>query len=169
MKKNQMMKLMLLNIQGVQKAGKLALLEDYVDGLADKNPHLVALNEHWLCSFEVKQFNIRGYKTIAHFGRINGRGGSLIMVKNNVAFTYKKIKTPSKPKYFESCGCEVKMEQRVLRIITVYRPSNTESNAKTQEFIEIMEDMIIENTAPNRDLIILGDLNINLIQGKQTE
>jgi Endonuclease-reverse transcriptase len=160
---------MLLNIQGVQRDEKFALFESYVCHLGEKKPHVIAVIEHWLCPFEAKHFDIKGYKVIAHFGRKNGRGGTLIMARINSQFSCKKIKTKSHPKQFETSGCEIKVDGVIIRLLAVYRPSNKESNEAMGNFFERLENLIIDNLAPDREVILLGDLNINLMEGSRNE
>jgi len=160
---------MLLNIQGVQRDEKFALFENYVCQLGNKKPHVIAVTEHWLCPFEAKHFDIKGYKVIAHFGRKNGRGGTLIMRRTTSPFSCKKVKTKSYPKQFETSGCEIKVDGVAIRLLSVYRPSNKESNAAMGNFFERLENLIMENLAPNRELILLGDLNINLLEGDRND
>jgi Reverse transcriptase (RNA-dependent DNA polymerase)/Endonuclease-reverse transcriptase len=160
---------MLLNIQGVQRDEKFALFENYVCQLGEKKPHLIAVTEHWLGPFEAKHFDIKGYKAVAHFGRKNGRGGTLIMSRTTSPFNCKKIKTKSFPTHFETSGCEMKVEGVAIRLLVVYRPSNKECNAAMGTFFERLENLITENLAPNRELIVLGDLNVNLLEGNRSE
>jgi endonuclease/exonuclease/phosphatase family metal-dependent hydrolase len=167
--KNHDLRLMQINIQGVQKDDKYAIFEDYVHQLGNKKPHVIAMNEHWLCPFEVKHFDIKGYKTVAHFGRKNGRGGTLIMTRLNSQFSCKKIKTKSIPKQFETSGCELKVDGVTIRLLNVYRPSNKESNAAMGNFFERIENLIVENLAPNKEMILLGDLNVNLLEENRND
>jgi exonuclease III len=157
------MGIMLLNVQGVRTAGKFALLEDYVLNLKNP-PHLIVLNEHWLCSEELKYFTLTGYKTISSFGRKNSnRGGVVILALKNAKFTCKKIATHSIPSKFESCGCDIKIKNASIRVIALYRPSNADSNTNLDSFFDCLENTIEQNLRPDQELMIVGDLNINLL------
>ena len=155
---------MLLNIQGIQNSSKFALFEEYILNLANNKPHLIILNEHWLCSDEVKQFSIKGYKLVAFFGRKNSnRGGVLILALKNAQLNCKKIVTPSISLKFETCGCVIKIKKLTIKIVAIYRPSNGENNANLNTFFDCLEDLIEKSLEPNQELMIVGDLNINLL------
>jgi hypothetical protein len=91
------------------------------------------------------------------------------MIRTNCQFSCKKIKTKSITRKFETSGCEMKVDGIVIRLLTVYRPSNKESNAAMGDFMENLENLIMDNVAPEKELILLGDLNINLLEESVNE
>jgi exonuclease III len=63
---------------------------------------------------------------------------------------------------FEICGSKCIISGRTINMISLYRPSNQESNSKLPTFFIILEDLL-ENIRRGDDLIVAGDLNINLL------
>jgi hypothetical protein len=48
----------------------------------------------------------------------------------------------------------MKVDGIVIRLLTVYRPSNKESNAAMGDFMENLENLIMDNVAPEKELIL---------------
>jgi hypothetical protein len=158
--KTQKLRLMLLNIQGLLATFKFATFENYILSL-QKRPHVIAINEHWLCSQEVKNFNIKGYKLVSQFGRKKAnRGGALILVSTNANFSVKRLSSPSIEGQLETAACEIKIKNKKITIINVYRPPNSTS---LEVFYDHIENLIEKNLSPNGEMIIMGDFNINLL------
>jgi exonuclease III len=131
-----------------------------------EEPTIIMLNEHWLCSFEVKKFCIKNYKIVSYFGRRKReRGGELILLRKNQKFASHKIKTPSIEMQFETCGIELQIAEQKITIITVYRPSNNKESSNFNLFSEHMENLIDQFLCAGKELIVLGDLNVDLISG----
>jgi len=160
---------MLLNIQGVKTSAKYATFENYILGLVNK-PHVIVLCEHWLEDNEVKGFSIKGYKNVASFGRKKReRGGVMVLVAKKFKCNTKPFKTTSVEMEFESCGVDLSVMGRSIRIIGIYRPCNDENNVaeKMEQFLTNLENTVEKHLSPDRDLLILGDLNINLLVHSQ--
>jgi exonuclease III len=154
-----------LNIQGINTSCKFTLFEDYVLSLDKNKPHIIVINEHWLCSEEVKHFSIKGYKLVSFYGRKNSnRGGVLILALKNAQLNCKKISTPSVALKFETCGCQIQLKKLSLKILAVYRPSNAGNNANLNTFFDYLEDLIEKSLEPEQELMIVGDLNINSLK-----
>lgn len=149
-------------MQGARTSEKLAMLEDYVLGL-NEVPHLIVLNEHWLTAEEVKYFSLPGYRLISSFGRKSKRGGVLILALKNAEMSCKALATNSVSEKFETCGCEIKIKKASIRIIAIYRPSNKENNSDLYTFFDNLENLIEKNIESDQDLMIVGDLNVNLL------
>jgi exonuclease III len=157
------LKVFLLNIRGIKTAEKLAIFENYIENLPEK-PHIIVLNEHWLCSFEVKHFRVKGYKLASAYGRRSReRGGVLILIANNLKNTT-SLRLRSKEMIFEACALEVKIANQIFQVITVYRPSNPTNNGNLSEFFERLENLIEEKLSPGKELMVLGDLNVDLLK-----
>jgi len=157
------LRVMLLNIQGVKTSNKYATFENYVLGLSTK-PHLIVICEHWLDNNEVKNFVIKGYKNCASFGRKKREcGGVLVLVSTNLKCDVKTLKTFSVEMEFETCGVELKLGSKCVQILAVYRPCNQENNSKMGNFMTNLENFIEKCLSPDKEMVILGDMNINLL------
>jgi hypothetical protein len=63
---------------------------------------------------------------------------------------------------FELCGVKTNINGRILKLIALYRPSNPDSNSKLPIFFSSLEDLL-ETTKKGDDLIVAGDLNIDIL------
>jgi len=149
-----------LNAQGLRQPDKLAHFEQFIQDL--KNfPDIIFVTEHWIDRKSIKAFKVQGYKLIASFGRPKGWGGSLILINENLKCTHSKIKLKPIELLFECCGSKLKINNTTLNLISIYRPSNPESNSKIDEFLTEFENML-EEIRGIENIIISGDINIDL-------
>jgi exonuclease III len=155
-------KLLILNFnaQGLKTPVKYNLFCDFLKSVA---LDIAFISEHWLGFNEVRKFHVPGYKLIAAFGRKSKeRGGTLILAKNTLNCQFHKLKLTSKEGVLELCGVKTTVNGRGLKLISLYRPSNPESNANLPLFFSMLEDL--QKTSRRRDdIIIAGDFNIDLL------
>jgi hypothetical protein len=125
----------------------------------------VAICESWLDSFDIKSFHLDGYK-IAHFfcRSKSKRGGVLLLVNDNFCYPLKKLKLKSVEGEFETCGIETIIDKKTIKMVLLYRPSNPKSNGKMDTFFERLGDLVEKQSDINSEIILMGDLNINLLE-----
>jgi exonuclease III len=157
--------ILLLNIQGMRSSVKFTLFEEYISNLNEK-PQIVAITEHWLNAEEVGLVRIRGYQHVANFARKNQmRGGVILFVSNLLKFdNLKLINMESRELHFETAGIQMRLESDMIKIILIYRPSNPLSNSNIGSFFESLENVLEQNVSLDSNMILLGDLNIDLLK-----
>jgi exonuclease III len=156
--------ILLLNIQGVNTATKLALLEEYLNSMA-KSPTVIALCETWLDNIDVKNLNFKNYKLAASYGRKNSnRGGVALLVNKISGLKFNAIKTDSFELAFETCSINVHIKNRVIQLVLVYRPSNRQNNGQLQNFYNHLENLLVNSIAQDKEIVLLGDLNVDLLK-----
>jgi exonuclease III len=107
----------------------------FCDFLKSVSPDIAFISEHWLDCKEVGTFYVPGFKSIAVFGRKSKeRGGTLILAKSNLNYDFHKLKLVSMEGIFEVCGAKITVNGRSLKLISLYRPSNPNSNANFHYF-----------------------------------
>jgi exonuclease III len=127
----------------------------------------VALCEVWLDSIDIKNLNIRNYSLAASFGRKKGnRGGVAFLVNKKCGFKSKVVKSDSFEMSFETCSIDLFIENRVIQLILIYRPSNTLNNTQNQiqSFFCHLENLLANTIAHDKEVILLGDLNVDLLK-----
>ncbi|MGL5402433.1 MAG: endonuclease/exonuclease/phosphatase family protein, partial [Acinetobacter sp.] len=155
-----------LNIQGINTSTKLALFENYLNSMI-KLPTIIALCETWLDKIDVKNLNFKNYTLIASYGRNkSNRGGVALLINKKSGLNCKIVKTESSELAFETCAVNVHIKNRVIQLILVYRPSNTQNNNNNQlqNFFNNLENLLIKSIAQDREIIVMGDLNIDLLK-----
>jgi exonuclease III len=156
--------ILLLNIQGINSASKLALFENYVNSMK-KSPTIIALCESWLNADEVKCLNFKHFALGAAFGRKkSNRGGVVLLVNKTSGIKWKVGKTQSIESAFETCSITVTIENRKIQLILIYRPSNAVNNSQLQSFFTNLENLVVDIIEPEKEVIILGDLNVDILK-----
>jgi exonuclease III len=159
------LKILLLNIQGLNSSQKLAIFENYLDSLSNP-PTILGLCETWLDSFDCKKLNLRNYQLITAYGRNRqSRGGVALLIKKSCDLKWHVIKCKSIESHFETCATKLYIGNRCIHIFLIYRPSNAMNNTagQIQSFLNLFEDLISKNVSNNEEIIILGDFNINML------
>jgi exonuclease III len=155
---------MLLNIQGINSTTKLTLFEQYINSMKI-SPSIIALCESWLDSVDLKRLNFKNYEFKAGFGRTKkSRGGVVLLVKRESGLKCKVVKTHSIEAVFETCSINVHVENRVLQIILLYRPSNAQNNSHLLDFFNSLEDLLASIIEQDKEIILLGDFNIDVLK-----
>ena len=142
------------NVQGL--TSKFCKLEGLVHSL---EPLVVCLTEHWLTIENITQIKIKNYETVSYFCRDQHiRGGSLILVKENLVPYIKKIEVCSKEFSFE-CSA-VTLENFNLVIAVIYRSQQGPYDI----FLEHMKDFL-DNIRHiyKKKILICGDFNIDFL------
>ncbi len=119
--------------------------------------------------FQVHQdinYNIAGYHPLIYntrTGEHGGRGGVGIYVRDHISFTYRNDISVFVPHIFESVFIEVNSNSnRPIVIGTIYRP-NTAPKADIDIFCHTLSQIIETVKLENKQLILSGDFNLNLL------
>ncbi|PNF26089.1 hypothetical protein B7P43_G04923 [Cryptotermes secundus] len=121
---------------------------------------ILCITEHWLDEREIGYYNFENYSLISKFCRKNKlHGGSCIYVKTNL---------DAKPcNLFESLNQEEHFEASIIEliqfntiIICIYRTPNSNINI----FIKNLDKILNSLTNKGKNIIIVGDLNVDFIK-----
>jgi hypothetical protein len=124
-----------LNVRGVKNSDAYTRFSNFIYQLRVKPDAAIFLTEHWLDKNEAKAFYLKGYKLVAHFARKKRqRGGSLILIRDTLKCTFKKMNLQPTEYLFEACGGKLNMNGKILNLVALYRPSNSETNTKMDQF-----------------------------------
>ena len=122
------------------------------------NFHIITLNETWITPLSEDNFNIQNFKAY-HIYRTNAKcGGVSIYVRDNIPS--KKLDEVSIiSNHIEACAVNVELGNQDISVLSVYRPPNS----RKQDFINHIDHML-NGCLKNKNLIIAGDFNIDLLQ-----
>ena len=152
--------IMSLNCQSLR--AKFNNLLIYLDNLPIK-PIALLMQETWIKEGEyTSHLNIPGYKMISQPCRITSHGGLTIYV--NAQWSVRSLTLPDSD-IFEIQGIELFKEHNSRRILVcnIYRPPRDNSDNYNQ-FIEEFNNICADLSNYNKEAIIGGDFNINLLQ-----
>jgi hypothetical protein len=154
-----------LNAQGLKSQTKYNLFSDFVQKLTVK-PDLIVIVEHWLDKHQVETFFIQGFKLLTWYGRSKReRGGSLILINEKLKCKTSRMRIASVEFLFEICGASIEMNNYKFYVTALYRPSNPESNRNVDKFFINLENFL-EKHKLDRNMMLIGDLNIDLTESK---
>jgi hypothetical protein len=123
---------------------------------------VLCVTEHWLKNYEVK-YHLDNHKIVSSFSRQSAiRGGSLIILHNNLQYKERKdVVTRSIERTIElSC-----VELSKIIIICVYRPPG----GNYPDFESTMEEVLRITCRKNKNVVICGDFNINILDSKLSQ
>ena len=103
-------------------------------------------------------YNIDGYSLISKCRPSKAGGGVALYLKNNLNYKLRSDFTCSESNYEMIC-VEITKKPKPIVVACVYRPPNSDIscfNEKIQSVLEILE-------SEKKDIYILGDFNINLL------
>jgi hypothetical protein len=83
-------------------------------------------------------------------------------VKESLSPKVKQVKIKSFESIFETCGAKIFVNNRKLKFISLYRPSNPKSNNNMPKFFENLENLLEKHRGMD-DCVLAGDLNINML------
>lgn len=127
------------------------------------NPNIIIITEHGLKPDQIKQIQLKGFELTSSFSRENHKwGGVAIFVKNdlNVSITEIPLNHISQELITELAAIEIKEKKKHTVIIGIYRPPNQDITP----FLEKMDELLQKFSNKKTNIIILGDLNIDLLK-----
>jgi hypothetical protein len=160
--KHDKLNILHLNVRGLRTSTKYTHFIDFLTHLHTK-PDIIFLNEHWLKKQELKSFFVQGYFIAAAYGR--GKilqGGSLILVKDFLQPYIKSMQIKSVELTFEICGAKLEINNTILTLVSLYRPSNPTANNDFIGFFDNLENFL-EKHRGTSEIILAGDLNLDLL------
>ena len=124
-------------------------------------PDVICITETWLDKYNMHHFNLKGYK-LYHLTRTErSHGGIAVFVAEK--FNASQI---SKHSYIEDdieiLTLDITLNNKTHSICTIYRPHTKHHRIK--EFTDILNNLITHLNPKKRNIILLGDLNINLLE-----
>lgn len=143
---------------------KYTLFTEFLTKIETK-PDIIFINEHWLDKDAVKSFFVKDYSLAASFGRAKkAQGGSLILVRDYLKPFVKEIKVRSEELKFELCGANLEINNTKLTLFSLYRQNNPVANKDISGFLENLEDFLEKHRGGINDIILAGDLNIDIFK-----
>ena len=135
---------------------------DYLrDIIIDNKLDIFGLTETWLKSDEkhiIGEIVPDGY-SYHSVPRAEGLGGGLLLIYKstlNVKFTTQNSIS------FESLYCDIKLDNRLVRFLLVYRPPPSPKNGYTNaQFLSEISDCIAAISTLTGDVLISGDFNVH--------
>ena len=124
-------------------------------------PDVLCITETWLESNNKDYFKLKGY-SVFHLTRTSRtHGGIAVFVKSDI-----KVSRIHELSFInddiEILTIELALMNKKYNILTIYRPQT--KHHRIMEFIDIMNEILINPNIKNNNMIILGDLNINLLE-----
>ena len=150
-----------LNIRGI--IGKQNDLLKILNGYSGKTiTHLATINETWLTSQNKNRLKINGYKCISK-ERVGRRGGGVcILSHDSLYFTEPTEINDIQYTSFEHMCIEIKMKDRNLAVVSLYRPPN----GNVTDFLDEYQTFLshLSKLYPKNRLIIGTDHNLDLLK-----
>jgi Reverse transcriptase (RNA-dependent DNA polymerase)/Endonuclease/Exonuclease/phosphatase family len=171
LKHSNNLKIMSLNIQSL--TAKFSELKNLIASLQINNcePDILCLQELWQFNTDV-DFSIAGYHPLLYKIRSNNvqGGGVGIYVKNVYNFTHLSAVSVFHDRLFESIFCEISIGPKKIVIGSIYRPTKSVYNfspaVQFEQFCEILTNVTSEIQKSNKEMYLLGDLNIDVLKYK---
>lgn len=149
---NKNITILTMNIRSIRN--KLEDIEEIIDTIQNQ-VHILVITETWLTKSEEDFFNILGYKS-TFISRENRKGGGIgIFIQNHIQYNIKKTWTDNKSAIL---SIKIRMDtmSQQFQLMAIYRADDTE----IKEIYKNLEDHLDENNK----IIIVGDLNINILE-----
>lgn len=127
------------------------------------HPHIIILTEHGLTEEKLKNTRLPGYTLKANFSRqIHKLGGVAIYVVESMDSSTKPLDVTiySKEETCEIAMVKVALKKEQLYVMGIYRPPKS----KLDESLDILSRMIDETKIENHRIIIMGDINVDILQ-----
>jgi len=144
---------------------KKNVIEVLVD---DLQPDILVTTEVALYKEEIMNVKYGSLKYASSYcrGAKSKRGGGVgIFIQDNYEYKEVNLDDFSKQNVIEMCGIGLKGSNgRFTVILGIYRPPNVNN---IPEFLDILVDTLVYLTDINNDIVIVGDINIDLL--KQTK
>lgn len=154
------MRLLQLNVQCI--SNKVDIIELL---LAEKNPDIVSVAEHWCSSESVKMMSIPGYFQADYYCRANrAHGGTMIYVKSGLQVKNLCVSKFSVELECEMCGIVTTAGDCKLGIISVYRPCS----GNFVIFLERLSCALIHCINSVDVIFVCGDLNVDFLTPNST-
>ena len=128
--------------------------------------HVLCVTEHWKTTTQLQNYGITGYNLVSSYCRLqeNSHGGSAIYVDKNVQCKSRKdLNSLSMEGICELCGCEIKVPNKKIVVICIYRPPN----GNIDQFLDNVEKMLSLCVDENSVVVIAGDFNLDFLSSNK--
>ena len=149
-----------LNIRSIVNRNNFSRFQAFLQSLSVK-PMIIALNETWINDLSQGPYSkLKGYKFIQNNRHINAGGGVAFYVADHLHPTKLHSLYIMKEKSFESLFISVDINGKEDVIFgTLYRSPGLNHT----EFSENLDVVLKDSTKKNKQVIIMGDLNYDLL------
>ena len=124
-------------------------------------PDIIAVSEHWLTEINKDSLNFPGYKAFHVIRSWGLRGGISLFIRTNIDATAVEKYSYSNSE-IEICTVTIKIAKEVYNVVAVYRPQSKYRHIR--EFSDILSNILRDPKLSKTNTILLGDLNINLLE-----
>jgi hypothetical protein len=163
-------KILSLNCQSLN--AKFSELKIYTEGSCSCNFHAICLQETWLSDdSDLSLLQLNGYKFISKGKSSSQHGGVGIYLKDYLKFTV--ITIDSRAKIWDGLFIEVDINEYVssgskksVIIGNIYRPPR-DNLENYNTFLAEIEQILHNFQRTNKDVILVGDFNIDLLKIKE--
>ncbi len=146
-----------LNIRSLQK--NYDNLTSFLNCLSIQ-PHVIALTETWLKDTNQHHYHLDGYSTY-HSLRMNKEHGGVSLLINSDIHSEPIHQHTFVNETMEICSVQLNLRTNLI-ISVIYRPHS--KHVAVEEFSLALNDILTQNTFTKNNTILLGDLNINLLE-----
>lgn len=158
---------------------RITILHQNISGLIGKSDvFLVCLNdleengrrvdilcftEHNMTSNDTSFLKLPNYKLATYYARNNRKGGSCILVGNNLQYKIVDLSKYSISNIIECCAIE--LTEHKMIIVCIYRVPQQEKVAMYYRlFLSTFNDILHDLLSTNKKISICGDFNINILK-----
>uniref|UniRef100_A0A6P7GX41 Uncharacterized protein LOC114341776 n=1 Tax=Diabrotica virgifera virgifera TaxID=50390 RepID=A0A6P7GX41_DIAVI len=129
--------------------------DEFTNYMMELDIDMLGLTETWLNS-DMPSFTYRlpGYRFVRK-DRLARGGGVALYIKNNIKFSLINLNFP----FFEHIAIEFTVKNINYILINIYRPPSVSESV----FLDQFEDLLGYVTVAHKNIIIVGDLNINFL------
>ena len=133
----------------------------------DSSPHIIAVNETWEKPNSTGQYkNLKNYVYLSN-PRKNNKGGRVALymyIKKNLIFDIRSDLNIMDEKIFGSIFIDIYFDNKVVTCGTIYRSPKKDIKS-LKKFFEYL-NFVFNKLKYNKNVYIMGDTNINLIDQK---
>ena len=120
--------------------------------------HVIILTEAWITLQDNKHYNLPGYDTQYSYGTINKCDGVVIFTDTTLSASFTQIHLPGS----NSTQINFTKYNKTYDVLAIYRPPSE----NTQQFIQNLEAYVEDIQVTNRQYILAGDLNIDILNNE---
>jgi len=151
-----------LNIRSVTK--NLSDFSNYLDSLSHKFP-VIGITETWLSDLNLDNCHLEGYSSENAFRSNRNGGGVSLLIDNHLNYkrrTDLQVFCPEIESLFIEIPKESLNSHKNTVIGIIYRPPGTD----IESFLTIIDDMLNKIRIDTKNIFIMGDFNINLLNSE---
>ena len=153
-----------INMRSLINPNNFTKFECLISAL-DFSPHITAVNETWEKPNSTGQYkNLKNYIYLSNPRKNNKGGGVALYIKKNLIFDIRSDLNIMDEKIFESIFIDIYFDHKVVTCGTIYRSPKKDTKS-LNKFFEYL-NFVFNKLKHNKNVYIMGDTNINLIDQK---